>query len=50
LLDAGAVETGDLVAFTICESGGHGHPGGTNSLKLVKIGAVPTLSTNKEGE
>ena len=40
LIGAGAVEPGDLIALTIGEP--IGTPGGTNTLKIVRVGDAPT--------
>ena len=44
LIRAGAVEPGDLIVLTIGEP--IGTPGGTNTLKIVKVGEHPTQPIN----
>ena len=39
LIAAGAVEIGDLIVLTVGDS--MGHPGGTNTMKLVRVGEYP---------
>jgi pyruvate kinase len=39
LVDAGAVSKGDLIVLTVGEP--VGQPGGTNTMKIVRVTAVP---------